>query len=302
MKLTVYNWNQVLDEVIPELKGELIDDWKKADKLVVWCESKIYGWREAIERAQKRGKEVILYQQGIWACDWVRPPFSEPIISNKVLVWGQEDKRRLVKYGTPAEKIIVTGSPIIKHLKPRVKHEGKNVVLALEHWDEGQDCLENQIIASELRKLEGVKVITKGLIGENDPSFYQNPVFTNRFEGGHFEKVAEVLSTADIVVGLTESTLQFFAECLDIPVIIVDIWQPKVRGGDERYLDFHPNFLNGVTHVAIKDLNKEIYRQLKHPEIKREERKQSAIDNGGINLPNPVKTIVDIINEPRRSI
>jgi len=299
MKLCVYSWNKVLDEVIRDLskRHELIEDWKNADKLVVWNESERHGWKDRIDYAQKKGKEVILYQQGIWACDWVRPPFSEPIISDKVLVWGEEDKRRLVKYGTPAEKIIVTGSPIIKHLKPRVPHEGKNVVLALEHWDFGKDCLENQIIASEMRKLEGVKVITKGLIGENNENLYQNPILTNRFEGNHFEVIADLLSTADVVVGLTESTLQFLAECLDIPVIIVDILQPKERGGDKRYLDFHPNFSNGVTHVALKDLNKEIYKQLKHPEIKRVERRQSAIDNGGVDLPDPIKTIIDIIEQ-----
>jgi hypothetical protein len=283
--------------VIPELKKhhELIEDYKKADKLVVWCESKRNGWADRIEYAQKKGKEVILYQQGIWAFDWVRPPFSEPIISDTLCVWGEEDKRRLIKYGTPAEKIKVTGSPLIKHLKPRVPHEGKNVVFALEHWNVREDVPENLIVASELRKLEGVKVWTKGLFNENQTRIFQNPIETDRFNPNHLQQVAEVLSTADLVVGITESTFQFLAECLDIPVIIADIWIPRERGGDKRYLDFYPNFSNGVTKVPLKDLNKEIYKQLKHPEIKREERKQSAIDNGGINLPDPVKTLVDII-------
>ena len=297
MKISAYNWNCVLSDIIPELeKRHKLVDPKDADRIVVWSESFRYGWGDRIKKVQKRGGKSIVYQQGVWGMDWVRPPFSEPIISDVVCVWGEGDKEKLIKFGTPAEKIKVTGSPILKHLIPRVEHEGKNVVFALEHWDM-EDCVENLIVASELRKLEGVKVITKGVFRENQTSLFQNPVESDRFGGDHLKVVAEVLSTADLVVGLSESTFQMLAESLDIPVVIADIWKPKERGNDPKYLDFKGNFSNGVTKVKLEDLNKTIKWQLKHPEIKREERKEAARLQLGVGINDPTGNLLKIIED-----
>lgn len=298
MKLALYGWNCVLDQVVERLKKKhnLLKSHEEAELLVLWCESEKKGWKERIDWAHKRGKKVIVYQQGIWGMDWVKPPFNESIISDIVIVWGEADKKRLISYGVPEEKIRVTGCQIIPRLIPRVKHEGKNVVFALEHWDWG-DVVENNIVAAELRKLKGVKVITKGLQKENHTEVFENPVETNRFEGNHLDIVAEVLSKADLVVAISESTFAFLAEYLDIPVIIADIWTPKPRGGDERYLQFKGHFSNAVTKVKLKDLNNEIYKQLEHPEILREERRLAVIENGGVNILDPVGEFCKVIEE-----
>ncbi|MFA6077351.1 MAG: hypothetical protein WC735_04745, partial [Candidatus Paceibacterota bacterium] len=292
-------WNCVLDEVIERLKKNhvLLSGYKEADKVVVWCEIEEKGWLERIKETQKRGKQVILYQMGVWAHDRVRPPWNEKLVSDVICVWGEGDKEKLIKYGTPAEKIIVTGCPIIPRLKPRVKHEGKNVVFALEHWDLGEDVVENNIVAAELRKLKGVKVITKGVQKENHTEIFENPVESDRFSGNHLDVVAEVLSTADLVVAISESTFAFLAECLDIPVIIADIWTPKIRGKDPRYLEFKSNFSNGVTKVKLENLNKEILWQLKNPQVKRKERAETARLQGGVDIEDPVGELIKIIEK-----
>lgn len=299
-KIALYGWNccldQVVERILKEGKHRLLKTHEDAELLVLWCESELRGWKKRIDWAHKKKKKVIVYQQGIWGMDWVKPPFNEPIISDVVVVWGEGDRKRLISYGVPAEKIRVTGSQIVPRLIPRVSHEGINVVFALEHWDFG-DVVENSIVASELRKLKGVKVITKGLQKENHTEVFENPVETNRFGANHIETVAEVLSTADLVVGISESTFQFLAECLDIPVIIADIWTPKPRGGDERYLQFKGHFSNAVTKVKLEDLNKEIYKQLKHPEILREERRLAVIENGGTNIKDPVGEFIKVIED-----
>jgi hypothetical protein len=159
----------------------------------------------------------------------------------------------------------------------------------------GEDVVENHIVASELRKLKGVKVITKGVQKENNTEIFENPVESDRFSSNHLNIVAEVLSTADLVVAISESTFAFLAECLDIPVIIADIWTPKIRGKDPRYLEFKGNFSNGVTKVKLEDLNNEIYKQLKHPEIKREERKETARRQGGTEIKDPVNELIKVI-------
>lgn len=302
MKLALYNWNCVLDEVIERIKKKhvLLADYEDADLVVLWGEMEDKGWLERIIETQKRGKKVILYQQGVWGIDNIRPPFNEKLLSDVVCVWGEGDKKRYIEYGVPEEKIRVIGCPIIPRLKPKVEHEGKNVVFALEHWDWG-DVVENNIVAAELRKLKGVNLITKGLHKENDTEIFENPVVSDRFSSNHIEIVAELLSKTDVLVAISESTIALLAECLDIPVIIADVWMPKPRGGDDKYLKYKGEFSNAVTKVKLEELNKEILWQLKHPEIKREERKESVRLNGGVGIENPSGNLINIIEECLKS-
>lgn len=298
MKIACYNWNGVLDEVVERLRKNhtLLADYEDADVMVVWAEMEEKGWRERILKKQAEGKKVILYQQGIYGMDNIRPPFNEKIISDIVCVWGEGDKQRYIENGVPEEKIKVIGCPVFQRLKPRVPHEGKNVVFALEHWDWG-DVVENNIVSAELRNLRGVNVITKGLHKENNTEMFDNPVVSDRFSSNHLDVVAEVLSTADLVVGLTESTFQLFAEYLDIPVVIPDIWKPKPRGGDDRYLQFKHYCSDAVTKVTLENLNKEILWQLKHPETKRNERLKAVKNQGGVDIKDPVSNLCQIIEK-----
>lgn len=296
MKIALYNWNSVLDEVIVKMqdKHTLLKSYEDADVVVLWNEIKEADWQKRVTESQEMGKKVILYQHGVWGTDRTREPFNEPILSDIVTVWGEGDKKRLIQDGIPEEKIVITGCPLFQRLKPRIPHDGKNVVFALEHWDWG-DVIENNIVARKLRDLKGAKIITKGLKRENKTDSFENPVSSYRLDYGHLDIVAEVLSTADLVVAISESTFAFLAEYLDIPVIIADVWTPKPRAGDETYLKFQGLYSNAITKVKLEDLNKEIMYQLKHPEILREERKQAVLENGGSNIKDPVQNIIDVI-------
>lgn len=304
MNILIFDWNSVLTDIKDELvnRGHTLlphdnqmATFLKADVIVVWQETGHAGWRNWIEQGKKLGKKVILVQHGRRGTSRIYPPFNETLVSNLVCSWSENDKKRLMSVGVDENRIRVTGTAIWRHLKPRVEHEGKNVVFSPEHWD--KDVTENFIVADELRKLKGVNVITKILNGHQDPNMYDNPVSSDRNQPGHLEIVADVLSKADLVVAISESTFELLAQSLDIPVVIADCWIPKGCDGDERYKEYYREYSNACTKVSLKDLNKEIYKQLKHPEILREERKQIVIDDGGINLPDPVKTICDIIEE-----
>jgi len=297
-KIAIYNWNGIFNDIIPELekKYELVQDHKKADLVCLWNEIEKAGWKEIVEDTQKRGKKSILFQQGVWGIDRVGPPFNEPILSDLVCVWGKGDKDRLIKYNVPEKKIIITGTPIIKHLKPKQEHNGKNILFALEHWDY-DEVPENMIVARELRKLKGVNLITKGLKRENNLDIYENIVYSERQDPSHIDIVADILSKTDLLVAISESTIALLAQILDIPVIIADIWIPKPRAGETEYLNFKGNFSKAITKVKLDDLNKEIYNQLKHPEILREERAKNAIINGGIEIKDPLSNILKVIDE-----
>ncbi len=302
MKILLFNFNEVLTLVEDELirRGhELLPingdqkTYDKADVIVVWNETGIANWRNWIEQAKKDGKRVILVQHGRRGTSRIYPPFNEQLISDEVCVWSENDKKRLMSVGVPESKIHITGTPIWKNIKPRIKHDGINVVFSPEHWD--VDVSENLIIADELRKLKKVNVLTKVLNGHQDPTMYQNPVVSDRNTPEHFEIVADTLAKADVVVAVSESTFELLAEALDIPVVIAKIWIPKSCDGDDRYKEYKHEYSNACVQVPLDKLNSTIQYVIKHPEHQKEERKQIAIDDGGIDIVDPIMNIINVI-------
>ena len=301
--ILIFNWNNVLTEVIQKLKGlghnvytrdEDTKHWKKMDVIVVWNEMRNNGWSDFIEKVQKGGKKVILVQHGRYGTSRIHPPFNEKVLSDIVCVWGENDKKRFMDCGTTEEKIRVVSSPILKHLIPRREHEGINVVFSPEHWDE--EVVENAIVAGQLRRIPKVKIITKCLSGEQQIGIYDNPIESKRTSPEHLKIVAEVLAIADVVVAISESTFELLAESLDIPVVIAEAWMPKSCGGDDRYLTYHR--ITTEASYKVKDYNKipeAVQYCLKHPEFLREERKRVSIGDGGKDVVNSVDNIVNVI-------
>lgn len=318
MKILLFDYNNILSDVATELvkRGHTLlpldgkeSTFKKAEVIVVWNETALGFWRDWIVEARKKGKRVVLVQHGRRGTSRIFPPFNEELVSDVVCVWGENDKKRMMSCGVPEDRIRITGTPIFKHIKTRIPHEGKNIVFSPEHWD--VDVAENAIIMGELRKLldenkkfsffkkkEPLNLICKLLEGEHNPNDYINPVVSNRKEPGHLEVCVETLQKADLVVAVSESTFELFAELMDIPVVIADIWIPKACNGDPRYKEYHREYSNACHRVKdIKRLNEEILWSLEHPENLRKERAEIGIGDGGMNIADPVDEIIKVILE-----
>lgn len=302
MKILAFDFNNILEDVIDELANrghEMLthrDQWKKADVVVVWQETDLGGAKDWVRMVQKEGIPVVLMQHGRRGTSRIYPPFNEELVSDKLCVWGENDVKRMVECGVPREKIYVTGTPVLKHIKPRKPHKGINVVFSPEHWD--KDVVENMIVASALRKMKGVKIISKLLEGEHNPKEYDNPVVSNRQLPGHLDKAIEVLQEADAVVAVSESTFELLAEAMDIPVIIADIWIPKACAGDDRYKDYQREYSPACEKVQdLTKLSDVVMKHIKHPELLREERAKITIADGGSNIENPVEEIIKVICE-----
>lgn len=303
LNIISFDFNNILTDVISELdrrghnmmSGNVTSEMvEKADIILLWNETPMGGWDTWVKNL--KGKRTILFQHGRRGTSRIYPPFNEPLKSDVICAWSENDRKRLIGAGVPAEKIKVTGTTIFSHRKPRIPHEGINVVFSPEHWD--IDVAENFIVNSQLSKLKGVKVITKCLIDEHTQGVYQNPVWSDRRTEEHLGICMDVLSTADVVVAVSESTFELLAESMDIPVVIADIWTPKACNGDEKYREYNREYSNACKRVKdMRELNKEIMFAVKHPEHLREERKQIAIDDGGINIDNPLEEIIKVIEE-----
>lgn len=301
LNIVLFDFNNILTDVAYELArrghnilgGQVTDKMiKSADVIVLWNETPMGGWDKWVKSL--KGKRTVLMQHGRRGTSRIYPPFNEPLKSDVICAWSENDRKRLTNAGVPPEKIRVTGTTIFSHLKPRTPHEGKNVVFSPEHWD--IDVAENFIVKSQLEKLKGVNVITKCLIGEHTVGVYPNPVWSDRRSEEHLEIAIDTLRQADVVVAVSESTFELLAQALDIPVVIADIWTPKACGGDERYREYTREYSDAC--VRVKDmgkLNDAIYYALKHPEHLREERKRIVINDGGIDIPNPLEEIIKVI-------
>jgi len=307
----LFDLNNVLEDVekrLIELGHTILpldgkkSTWKKADVIVVWQETELGGWRETIEMWQRAKKRVVLVQHGRRGVSRIYHPFNEELISDQLCVWGENDVKRMTECGVPRERVFLTGTPIVKHVLPKIPHEGINIVFAPEHWE--KEVAENFIVRNALRKFvksrwpwqKKVKIISKILKGEHDPHNYDNSVVSNRLQPGHLDVAVETLRRADAVVAISESTFELLAEIMDVPVIIADIWVPKACGGDPRYKDFKHQFSPACERVKdMNQLGKVIMKHVSNPQLLRKERAEIGILDGGTDISDPIENIVNVI-------
>ncbi len=278
MKLFVLEHNNVMQDIKKEF--EIVSSIEEADKVLLWNDVNPIE-RGIITYAHSLGKKVIVLQHGRKGSSRYYPPFREPIMADKMLVWGQFDKDALIKEGNSPDKIEVVGTTVFNSLKGRKKHEGINIVFCPEHWDRPVE--ENVKVMKELKKLKGVNLITK-IIESHDPKLFINPIVSHRGTPEHLDVCAEVLSTADLVVGVSESTFELMAQVLDIPVVIMEEWEPKAFGGDTRYTTYRRVISKGAKRATIGTLLSTIKQQLSNPGELQKERRATSIDEGGLHL------------------
>jgi hypothetical protein len=294
MKFISTNWNGVLTDIINELKKR---DWEEAqnldeaDRLILWNDV-LDDSIQAVQLAKLYGVPSVVVQHGRHGSSLYYPPFNQKIIADKMCVWGPRDKENLVQAGQDSKKIVVTSTMALSHLKERIKHRGTNVVFCPEHWD--REVPENLKTVKLLRQLEGVNVLTKLIEGHN-PKYYDNPIISHRGDENHLDICAEVLSRTDLVVSIIESTFELMAQALDIPVVLVDEWKPKVCRGDERYLKYCRPTSTAAKKAKFDTLVDTIYQQLENPEELKEARRQVCILEGGTNIQNPAEEIIKVI-------
>lgn len=279
MKLYIWDHNSVLQDIAKEF--EVVDDIRDCDVVLLWNDVN-HLERSIIKLARTFKKKVIVMQHGRKGTSKYYEPFNEEIIADKLLVWGDFDKRSLVEAGRDSRRIQVVGTTVLNNLPRRQEHDGVNIVFCPEHWDKPVE--ENRRVRDELRKLKGVNIITKILDSHHDPEEYDNPVITNTRDKDHLKITKETLAKADLVVGVSESTLELIAQAMDIPVVIMEEWTPKAFGGDMKYLTYRRVISDAAKRTSIKNLLATIKDQLKNPDELKDARRRVAIDEGGIDL------------------
>lgn len=267
-------------------------DFNEAEKVVLWQDVIGIG-RGLAKLAHLQGKPVIQVLHGRRGYTQYGYPWKKEMISDKICVWGKTDLETLTRFGIPPEKIVITGTTVFSHLKPRVKHKGTNIVFSADHWD--HDILENDDVIKVLRGMKGVNIIHK-IMEVHDIKKYDNPVFSNRDRPNHLDICADVLSKADLLVAISEGTFELMAQILNIPVVIANIFAPRPSLADMKYLQWRLPFSQAVKKEPdLKKLALVIRQQLKNPDELREQRRSAALNDAGIEIKDPLQRMVEVI-------
>lgn len=279
-KVVVSEHNSIFQDILPLF--ERVSSLDDADAVLLWSDVTWYE-RAILNVAQYKKIPTYVLQHGRKGSSRYYPPFNLPITADKMLVWGRSDKEALVRAGHPGHKIEVVGCPhFIRKWPEKKKNNVPTVVFCPEHWDREID--ENIRTRDMLRKLKGVKLVTK-LIDGHDPDNYDNVIQTDRQSDEHIDTCLKVLSEADLVVSLGEGTFELLAQAYDIPVVVMNEWEPKEFGGDPRYKDgYYRVISDACKQSSLKDLNKTIKQQLAHPEELHDERMLAIERDGGWGL------------------
>lgn len=294
MKIYVENFNGIFDGLAPHIGPDVVETWQESDTVLLW-QDVMGGCKEVALQAKEAGKKVIVAEHGLLSINDYIPPLNRPMIADKFMAWGNWTKEWLVnKAGVEPSRVVVTGTTITNKIVPIRKHDDKRVLFAPRHWD--KELQENLDVANELKKC-GYTVFSKLLDGENNPENYPNPLSSDRQGMNHLDMCFEVLSWADVVVGVGEGTFGALAHLMDIPYISVDNWKEKdLLGKTYTREEFNSQISPACHQVPLDKLNGWIDWEMKHPkmyEIERENFRKECL-----NLPNdPVKEMLKVIYE-----
>lgn len=131
MNVFLDNWNGVLDMTEDKLRetGRLTDSPHLADIFLLWQD--VRGPQRQLARIVKYQlkKPLVVMQHGRGAVRDYGPPNNFELLADKILVWGETDKSRLLRYGISQDRILVVGCPIFQRLRPKdAERKGKNVL------------------------------------------------------------------------------------------------------------------------------------------------------------------------------
>ena len=335
-KIFCKNFNGVMDGILKSEEFEFILDPREADALVLWQDTRGEFAELCRMNNEYLHKPAIIVQHGAGATRDYEHPMKCDLLGTKFCCWGEHDYERLVRQGNGA-KGIITGSPLINQLKPKEKHEDKNIVfipIITTHEEPA-----NIITFYELKKMEldfsqkniikhkdelitqwkpsildpenfdegfipyhdinkNFRLISK-LTTMHDKNLYLGSVSLSNVLGAtHIEDCVRLLQQTDLVVGMVESTFQMLAMAMDIPVVICNEWEFKIYGHDQKdYSKCDHIKTDGAVYADLKDLRTTIEQELSNPERLKEERKKTVLRELGDITSDPVKNIIKVIKE-----
>lgn len=333
-KVYIKNFNGVLDDVMKSEEFEFVTDARDADVLVLWQDIRGDMLELCKINDEYLHKPVVVVQHGRGATRDYLPPNSFKSYATKYCCWGQKEYDRLQKAGF-GDKAIITGSPLIKRLRPREIHDGKNIIFVpvittheepeniITYWElkkielsKAQDVLRKH--SKELKDMwhswvidpdsvtadsipyhilnKGWRVLTKATSVHDKRLYIGDMVSSLQHNKSHIDDCTKLLTMMDCVVGNEEGTFQLLAMAMDIPCVMVEGFSYKNYGGVD-YTTIEVIKTDGTVWCDDKDLEKIIDQELNEPSRLKDKRKKVVEDEFGDVNSNPVQNIINVIKE-----
>lgn len=282
MKVHLTDWNNMLQGV-EAVTGNC--DPLDADTLVLFNDVR-GSCRDITETAKKLGKKVYVMQHGRAATRDYDKPNSFPLIADKFLAWGKADYDRMAKLGY-ADKVEIVGCPVVSKIQARKPHDGKYVVFipvntgkeepmnlkvyyellkmqydrAIEKIDGNKELVEKWPHGTAFHQLTDINVVAK-LLPRHEKQLYHGSTFiSNPDDPNHTTNLFEILSMADCIVTLDESTTEIMAMAAGVPVVCCSGFQYKMFGGkDMTGVEYIRT--TGAYHTNLAGLKEAVYKAL----------------------------------------
>ena len=326
------DWNNIFINI--KNKFDLVKDPRDADVLLLWQD--VRGDMAELCRinSEYMHKPVVVVQHGRGATNDYLPPNEFPMQATKFCCWGIDDYKRLERAGY-AHRAVITGSPLVDFIQPRIKHEGYNIIFSpvitnheepdniIAYWTLKQieykksiqalmkhrDALKrewNAWIVEPSFATEGTipyyninkewRLIAKITDVHDKHLYFGDVVQTSPVNKSHLSDTMKLLSAVDCVVGIEEGTLQLLAMAMGIPCVMVDGFKYTEYGGID-YSSVEMIKTKGVRRVNLPELEKTIDEELVNPNALQQERSQIVKDELWDGQTNPVDNIVNVIKE-----
>lgn len=160
MKIFVRNYNGILDgfQDMTQKSGEYTNNHHESDCLVTWQDVR-GDHKELAEIYQNRlDRPVVVVEHGRGATRDYCEPNKFPLLADKICVWGNKSRERLLKQGIDEDRIRVVGCPLLKRLKKRTTNRtGLNILFTPVISTKEEP--ENVLVYAMLKKWESQKLI-----------------------------------------------------------------------------------------------------------------------------------------------
>lgn len=332
MKVFIRDFNNILINL--RNKFETVSDAREADILVLWQDVRGDMAELCHINNEYIKKPIVVVQHGRGATNDYLPPNKFPMQATKFCCWGIKDYQRLERAGYK-DRTVITGSPLVDFIQPRIEHSGKNIVFCpvitnheepdniIAYWTLKQIELKKSIQKVEKNKEvlrnewhswlvepttategsipyynwnKGWRLIAK-LTGIHDKRLYFGDVVqTLPVNKSHISDTVKLLSVTDCVVGIEEGTFQLLAMAMGIPCVMVDGFKYREYGGID-YSSVEMIKTNAVRRVELSQLEKTIDEELTNPDALSIEREKVVQDELWDGESNPIDNIINVIKE-----
>jgi len=335
MKAFIWDFNNVLLDI--RSRVETVRDWRDSDVILLWQD--VRGSLAELCRlnALYYKKPVVVVQHGRGATRDYLAPNKFPLLADKICVWGDAERRRLMQAGYDDSRIVVTGSPLLSKLRgvERTPHPEKFIVFApvITSHEERENVktfwelkkIEYEIAqetldahASDLKKCWHASVVDETCATENEIPYdliRKNFTVISKITEIHDMKLYHgiTIKTAQINRSHIEDTIKVLkhADCVvgleegTLQLMATYLGIPTVIVDGFEYgayggvKEYKTEIIRTPATVfcELKDLKKTILDELNEPEKRAAERLAVVKDEFGDPDSDPVENIIDVASQ-----